>query len=212
MRKTTLALLAAAALSGAAATAKADNILLNFDGPGSVATDFSTINFTFGYGSFSPEVDEFGDTIPGSERWVLAPVEDFGIVPVIDPSSVGWGAAPSPSKALDARDGTVLMIFTTPQSFASFSVTLDNSGFGDLSDSPILFFDENNNLLFSASVDQTIAGLTVSTGALSNVKTVVLPGNAFYDNVTVQAVPEPGTCALIGLGVAATLLRFRRKK
>ncbi len=104
------------------------------------------------------------------------------------------------------------MIFTTPQSFASFSVTLDNSGFGDLSDSPILFFDENNNLLFSASVDQTIAGLTVSTGALSNVKTVVLPGNAFYDNVTVQAVPEPGTCALIGLGVAATLLRFRRKK
>ncbi len=98
MRKTTLALLAAAALSGAAATAKADNILLNFDGPVPWPRTFPPSTSPSATAASRPEVDEFGDTIPGSERWVLAPVEDFGIVPVIDPSSVGWGAAPSPSR------------------------------------------------------------------------------------------------------------------
>jgi hypothetical protein len=46
-------------------------------------------------------------------------------------------------------------------------------------------------------------------GALSNVKTIVLPSTAFYDNIAV--VPEPGS-AVAFLGAAGMLLGFRRRR
>jgi hypothetical protein len=146
-RKLTGLALGAVALLGAAATGQAAGpFSLNFDGPGSTAEAFAPIFLTIGYGQYVPTLDGFGDPILGTEHWELDP--SGGSVPVINPSIVGWGLAPSPSKALDARDGAVVLIFDVPYSFTSFTVTLDNSTFGDLdpAETAIKFYDWQQQL------------------------------------------------------------------
>lgn len=207
-KKHTLLALAGAALLGAASVAQAQPFFLNFDGPGSTANDFAPINLTIGYGEVVLSVDEFGDEIPGSEHWQLI-AGDF--VPVNNPADVGYGAAPSGLKALDARSGAVLFVFEDPWDISGFSFSLDNSTFGDLFDTKIEFYDANNTLLYSQSFDQTVPGLQVNISGqtLAGVKTIVLPGNAYYDNI--QAVPEPSTWALLAGGAAFLLYRLRRR-
>ncbi len=200
--------LSAAALLGAVATSQAAGAFnLNFDGPGSIADDFAPIFLTIGYGQFVPTLDSFGDPIPGSDHWEIDPTG--GDVPVLDPSTVGYGTAPSPGKALDARSGPVLLVFDTPFAFDSFTATLDNSTFGNLSGTDVQFFDASNALLFSAPVNQSTPGFTVSVGAIGAVKTVLLPPTAFYDNIA--AVPEPTTAAAL-LGGTAMLVGLRRRR
>ena len=205
--------LSAAALIGAAATSQATilpaSVILDFDGLGTTAGDFTPSFATMAYGQFVPTLDGFGDPIPGSDHWEIDP--SGGLVPVSNPSLSGWGPAPSPSKALDARDGPVLIVFAAAYDITSFSATLDNSTFGDLNpaNTGILFYDQNDVLLFTAAADQTIAGFTVNVGSLSNVKTVVLPPSAFYDNITV--VPEPGAALSFVTG-AGLLLGLRRRR
>jgi hypothetical protein len=200
--------LSAAALLGAAATSQAAGpFSLNFDGPGNIADDFAPIFLTIGYGQFVPTLDGFGDPIPGSEHWEIDPLG--GDVPVIDPSTVGYGTAPSPGKALDARDGPVLLVFDTPFAFDSFTATLDNSTFGNLANTDVQFFDASNALLFSAPVNQSTPGFTVNVGAIGPVKSVLLPPTAFYDNIA--AVPEPSTAAAL-IGGVGLLLGLRRRR
>lgn len=206
--KTVRVVTCAAALLGAAATSRAAGpFSLNFDGPGATADAFRPIFLTIGYGVFEPQLDAFGDPIPGSERWTLD--NSAGPVPVQDPSSAGWGAAPSGTKALDARDQTVLMVFDVPFSFSNFTATLDNSSFGNLTDTDIRFYGANDALIFSAPVNQATPGAIVNVGALNNVKTIVLPTTAFYDNVAVVPEPSTGLCVLGGLGM---LMARRRRK
>jgi hypothetical protein len=200
--------LSAAALLGAAATSQAQSFSLNFDGPGDFADDFAPIFLTIGFGQFVPTLDSFGDPIPGSDHWEIDPLG--GDVPVIDPSTVGYGTAPSPGKALDARDGPVLLVFDTPLAFDSFSAALDNSTFGNLSGTDVQFFDVSNSLLFSAPVDQSTPGFVVNVGAIGAVKSVLLPPTAFYDDITFAAVPEPSLAALLGLSVPFFAMRRRR--
>lgn len=206
--KSLLLALTSAALLGAASVSQA--FTLNFDGPGSTADDFAPVNVTLGYGERVLATDEFGDEIAGSEHWQFLSGSDR-IAPVTDPSTVGYGLAPSGSKALDARDGTILLVFTDVWDISAFSATLDNSTFGNAFDTPIEFYSENNTLLYSLSVDQSIPGLTVGFGGLSlqGVKTIVLPSTAFYDDV--QVVPEPSTWVMFGCGVAFLLYRLRRR-
>jgi hypothetical protein len=197
----------AVALFGAAAPGRAAGpFSLNFDGPGSTAADFAPGFLTIGYGQFVDVVDAFGDPT-GEFRWELD--LSSGPVPVIDPSTVSYGTAPSPSKALDARDGSVLLVFDEPFSFSSFSATLDNSTFGSFSDTDIKFYDANDDLIFSAPSNQTVPGFVVNAGPLSDVKTILLPATAFYDNVTV--VPEPGSAVCVIGGIAALLGLHRRR-
>jgi hypothetical protein len=204
-----LALLAAT-LFGAAAPAQA--FTLDFEGAGTTAQSFAPAGLTIGYGVYVPYLDGFGDPILGSEHWELdlsAPP-----VPVGNPNDVGFGLAPSGVKALDARDGAVLLVFDAPVSFTGFSATLDNSTFGNLIATNVEFFGADNALLASVAVDQTIPGVMASAGALSGVKTIVLAPTAFYDNISFTGfsatpVPEPGS-ALVGVACLGLIAMRRR--
>ena len=79
--------LSAAALLGAAATGQATGpqaFTLDFDGPGSVAEDYTPSFLTVGYGQYLPMLDIDGDPIPGSDYWSIEP--GAGSVPVLDPA------------------------------------------------------------------------------------------------------------------------------
>ncbi len=208
-KKTSLLALAGAALLGAASISHAQPFFLNFDGLGSTANDFAPINLTIGFGELIQDTNEDGDPIDGSFHWAIPNPNDF--VLVNNPNDVGYGLAPSGTQALDARFGPVLFVFENPWDISEFSFTLDNSGFGDLFDTKVEFYDENNTLLYSQSFDQTVPGLQVNINSpsLVGVKTIVLPSNAYYDNV--QAVPEPSTWALLAGGAAFLLYRLRRR-
>jgi hypothetical protein len=206
--RTSLFALAAAALLGAAV--RADAYTIDFDGPGSTAGAFAPIGLNIGYGMYVPTLDAFGDPIAGSEHWELD--LSGGSVPVLDPGSVGWGAAPSGTKALDARDGSVLFVFDTPLSLATFSTVLDNSTLGDLIDTSIRFYNASNTQIASISTNQSTPGFVASIGAVNNVKSILLPSTAFYDNITVTPVPEPGTLAIPAVLAGVLLLRRLLRK
>ena len=62
------------------------------------------------------------------------------------------------------------------------------------------------------------AGLVVNIGAVSGVRSIVLPATAFYDNLSISyttssAIPEPSSyAALAGLaGLGLAVVRRRRK-
>ena len=138
--------------------------------------------------------------------------------PVADnPSTVYgglYGAAPSLSNALNAIEGPILLTLTNPVDLQSFSVTLDNASAGNLGDSPILFFDLSDNQIASVSSFQSSAGYVSSTSNLvSGVSYILLPTGAFYDNLSLLAVPEPayGPVALVLVGLLAfSSLRTRK--
>ena len=202
--------LAAAALLGAAAPAGAFSI--NFDGPGSNAEDFAPIGLAIGYGTFVPSLDEFGDPVPGTDHWELDLTA--GSVPVLDPSTVGWGDAPSLSKALDARGGPILFVFDITSDITNFSITLDNSPLGDLFNTSIKFYDAAFGEIGSIDVDQSTPGYVASLASVSGVKAILLPPTAFYDNATagVTPVPEPGTYAVAFAVVGIALIHRMRRK
>jgi hypothetical protein len=203
------AALAAAALLGFTAGARAvESFHLNFDGPGSTADDFAPAGLSIGYGQFVPFLDGDGDAIAGSEHWQIDPT--WGAVPVIDPSLVGWGAAPSGSKALDARDGPVLFVFDVPFNLTYFSAVLDQSSLGEFSGADVLFFDVNNVLLGSIGGNQSTPGFLFEGVNLGMVKTMLLPPTAFYDNIA--AVPEASTLWWAASLGAAMLLRRPRAR
>jgi len=216
MNKKSLLSFAAATLLGVAASHAAP-ILLDFDTlGGSAATAGTTaqafapigLTITFGVWDYS-EFDEWGDPVAGSEAWL---VDNSYTVTVEDPSVSGWGAAPSGSLALDARDQPVLLNFDAPIDLYSFSVTLDNSSYGNLMAQSILFYDAANQLVGSIAIDQAVPGFVAqSSGLIANVSKIVLPSSALYDNVTI--VPEPQTWTLLALaGAALGLAAYRRRR
>ena len=105
----------------------------------------------------------------------------------------------------------MLFVFSTPFTMTSFLATLDNSTNGDLdpASTAIKFYDDNNNLLYTAPVDQSVSGYALNLGPIGDVKTILLPGTAFYDNITV--VPEPGSALSLVSGMMM-LLSLRRRR
>ena len=210
MKTHTKILIAAGLALASVQTSRADLVpfSVNFDGlpSGTTANTFAPAGLDFHFGMFVPELDGFGDPIAGSEHW--EPDLTAPSVLAENPASFGYGAAPSPSNALNALDGAVLLTFSSAISFDSFSVALDNATFGSLAPVSVDFFDTNNALLASYPIDQTVPGLVFTSGALNGVSKVVLPGGALYDNVA--TVPEPSAFLSV-LGGVGVLLGFRRR-
>lgn len=206
-------------IAGAASGGMVD-FTYNFDGV-PILTEANTLPGPSGLGVefvnavLSPDLDSFGDPIPGTTRWrpdITAPA-----VTVDDPSRYGRGAAPSPSNALEALFQPVLIIFDVPFNVDSFSTTLDNDTFGangflpGFADIAVQFFAWGTARVGNVPVDQTTAGFQVSAGSIANVGAILLPAGAFYDDLrlTGTVVPTPGPAALFSLGLLAMARRRR---
>jgi len=209
--KSILTLAATTALLTSAANAQ--SYLLNFDAglSGSLANAQAPSGLSFEYGALLPNLDEFGDPIPGTDRWqidITAPA-----VTVVDPNFYGRGNAPSIANALDCVFSPTLMLFSTPQDLSSFSITLDNDTFG-MPGLSIEFYASGlttDTLLGTLLIDQLTPGFLANYSALYGVDKIVLPAGALYDNVGFTVVPEPATGALFGLGILGMILRRCRR-
>jgi hypothetical protein len=217
--KSTRFLASLAAMLAVAAPASALTFSTSFDSAtdGALASTFDTADLSFHNGVFIPLTDGFGDPIPGSNQWQIDADSDTNFpVVVSNPLNFSYGAAPSGLLALNVIDQTVLITFAYDVDIQSFSVTLDNSSFGDLFATNIDFVN-GATVAFSMPVDQTSPGLIVNVGSVSGVRAIALPTTAFYDDLSISftaaAIPEPSTYAVFaGLaGLALALVRRRRR-
>jgi len=165
-------------------------------------------------GAYWETTDENGDplTTPGFRA------DTSVTVLAADPSTMGYGAAIS-GKAVNGVDGPLMFTFASPLTIAGFSIALDNSPFGNIPTvggdpafgTNVLFYDSADHLIGFIPLDQTVPGFTVgNTATYTNVSKIVLPGGAYYDNMSLNTVPEPASAALAGLGVMLAFVRRRR--
>lgn len=208
---------AVAALLSTAPVAPALAFTIDFDGvaSGATANSAAPAGVSFVEAELVTQTDEFGDEIPGSERWQPA---SFGAADVLvqNPDTFAggfYGPAPSGTNALDARSAPVLMQFAGGIDLAGFSVTLDNSSFGNLTPSVFLFLDAAGSILATLDSDQTVPGFIASLNTpLSDVSSILLPSGALYDNLNVSAVPVPPSFSLLFSAVGALGFFARRKR
>lgn len=212
-------LAASGAALALAASASAASFSTNFEpaGADTAVSLFANADLSFHNGFFGALQDEFGDDIPGSDQWQIDVASDTNYpLQVISTLDMGYGAAPSGSYALNVVDQSVLIVFNQLVDITGFSVTLDNSTYGNLFASNIDFVN-GSTVLHTVGTDQTMPGLVVSIGeTISGVRAIALPTAAYYDdlviNYTVSAIPEPSSfAALAGVG-ALGLAALRRRR
>jgi hypothetical protein len=200
-----------------AASASAVTFTTDFDSGSFDATTFANGDFSFHNGVYTTLEDNDGP-IDGSNQWQIDTDSDAanGVV-VSDPTLRNYGTAPSVSYALNAVDQSVLIVFNEAVDITGFSVTLDNSTFGNPFASSIDFVN-GATVSYSETINQFTPGLVVNVGSAFNVKSIALPGGAYYDNLSftyaATAIPEPSTyAALVGAaGLALAITRRRRQK
>jgi len=198
------------AFASICASSHASNTLLSFgfasDATPNVTGDSLAGTVSAAY-AYIETLDSNGDplALPSYRADLTAPAIAVG-----DPSARGYGSTIL-GNALDAVDQAVLFSFSTPQNLSSFAVTLDNSTLGTAFGTNVEFYSAADALLLSIPVDQTVSGFSVNqTFSLYGVSKMVLPAGAFYDNLTVTAVPEPSRAMLLGLFAGVALFRRRR--
>jgi hypothetical protein len=171
------------------------------------------LGITFNNAAWLPDQDSFGIDIPGSEHWQ---VDNSVSTPVMAENTFAnlWGLAPSGQNALDARWSPILMHFAMAIDIGSFSVTLPDSPFGNLSQSDILFLDAAGKTLYDLAYYQGNPLATVSLPATKMpgvVQDILLASGTFYDNLSVTAVPEPDALWLL-VSALPGLAGLRRRK
>ena len=200
------------ALTCFAGSARAASLAFDFDGvaSGSAANAAVSGGIHFDLASFLPQLDAFGDPIPGSEASRPDP-EPFDLVRVSDPSLRGYGEAPSGLNALDALDQGVLITFDAPVTLAQFAATLDQSSFGFPGVFDVVFQDASGAVLYSLPTQQSVPGFAAAfSGTLYGVSSIHLPGGAFYDNLVLETVPEPESLVTLAFALAALATARRR--
>jgi len=202
--------------------ATAESVNLNFDST-VAAVDANTFAvgsaswISFHNAVFAPDLDSFGDPVSGSDHWQIDTASDTSFPVQVDSTSAnGWGAAPSGSFALDARPQSILVKFDQTYDLSAFSVTLDNSTFGNLGTQTIDLLS-GSSIIGQITIDQTVSGFVASLpSGLANVTGIVMASGAFYDNLVISgsasAIPEPSTWAAIlgGLGLGFAVIRRRK--
>jgi hypothetical protein len=208
----------AATLSAVALSAASFSTNFDSQPDGSLASLFSNADFSFHNGFFGPLQDSEGIDIPGSDQWQIDVGSDSSFpLTVVNTGAVvgGYGDAPSTPNALNGESQTVLIVFNQFVDITGFSITLDNSAFGNLAATTIDFVN-GATVVHSTPTDQTVAGLVVNVASAIGIKTIALPAGAYYDNLsfdyTTSAIPEPASfAALAGLaGLALAGARRRR--
>lgn len=198
-------------LAAAGTVHAAVDVTFNFDSvpAGSNASLVSQAGIQFLPAVFAPLVDSSGLPIEGTDGW--RPDSSGVFVTVDNPATFGRGTAPSPLNALNALFQPVLLEFSSPEVIRRLSVSLDNDTFGTR-DSALEFFSSDNRLLGTIVLDQTQAGLVVNADLdLTGVAKVLLPAGAFYDNLVVSSIPEPGASRLLAFGAVALAVLARRR-
>ena len=215
LKKLALATIASVAVTQGAAAA---TLTLNFDNVASGANANTAVptGISFFNAAYLNDLDEYGDEILHTEKFRIDPTATDPVV-VLNPSTVDYGPAPSANNALDARWSPLLMHFNTAINLTAFSVTLDNSTYGDLSLQHLLFLDANKSILGELVLDETQPGFVGNwTGDLHGVQEILLPSSAFYDNLSITSpatVPLPAALPLLmsGFGLLGGLGRLRRR-
>lgn len=214
-KKLALATMVSVALAQSAAAA---TLTFDFDGVASGADANSAVpaGISFFNAAYLNDLDEYGDEIPNTEKFRIDPTVSDAVV-VLNPNTVDYGPAPSANNALDARWSPLLMHFDTAIDLTAFSVTLDNSTYGDLSLQHLYFLDANKSIIGNLTLDETQPGYIGSwTGNLIGVQEILLPSGALYDNLSITspaAVPLPAALPLLmsGFGLLGGLGRLRRR-
>lgn len=208
----------AAALLAASATASAgaftasfdfDNVASGSDADSVLGAYASLIHF--GNADTVLDQDAFG-SYTGTFHWVDASATYGNVLVKND------GTAISGSNVLWNDHAPLLVLFSAPQTIAAFSIQQDSSGFGNpqTDGSYMAFLDSSGHEIAGATFSYTQGGqpglLIQSSGTYENVSAVLLSGGVSYDNLSVSAVPEPGTWALMsgGLLVLGAMTRLRR--
>ncbi|GEM_PF-6511006 len=183
----------------------------------------STFTLDFDDPAIIPSVTVLDDFYLGSAK---ATLENFRFIDPNDPSLSDpytpvvavAGEGVGGTNALDASLVGVyvnLDPFVFPMGADTFSFTPDSNPFGDAL-AQVEFFGRNGDLLGTLPFDQTLTTGGVLSSPFSGVQRVLLPGGAFYDNITFAgtAVPEPGTLAFVLTSAfcGGTLAYRRRQK
>ena len=221
MRKNLFSLRAtvlAVALVATTATASAANFSasLNFDNVASDSVADTALGsyvslIHFGNADTVDDVDAFG-SLTGTFHWVDATATFGNVLAKND------GTAVSGSNVLWNDHQPILVMFSAPQTLASFSIQQDSSSFGNLQTNGVYmaFLDSTGHEITGAQFSCTQNGnpglLIESNATYANVSAVLLAGGKSYDNMAVTAVPEPDAYALMlaGLGLFGLMARRRR--
>ncbi|MCC6232836.1 MAG: hypothetical protein IT580_09350 [Verrucomicrobiales bacterium] len=147
---------------------------------------------------FLPLLDGEGVPVAGTEAWRVD--GSAGAVTVENPLTYDRGVAPSGPNALNAVFQPVLIDLASPTVIRQFAMSLDADTLGDRA-AVVTFWDSGDKLLGSFTVNQRTPLLEVNEALeLSGVAKVVLPAGAFYDNLRISSIPEPGPVLLVLVG------------